>query len=108
TLLTTARPDKNITNLRWVLGRTTNYTGVMNYMGGRFTADRKAMDLLFDELGRRGLLYFDDGTSARSVAEKVALAKGVPFVAGDAVIDQERERGAILKKLDELERIARA
>src|SRR5690606_26031599 len=56
----------------------------------------------------RGLLYFDDGTSARSVAEKVALAKGVPFVAGDADIDQERERGAILKKLDELERIARA
>jgi len=108
TLLTNVGADKNIRNLRWVLSRITNYTGVMNYMGARFTADRKAMDLLMDELSQRGLLYFDDGMSARSLAEEVALAKGVPFVAGDDVIDQERERGAILKKLDELERIARA
>jgi len=108
TLLTGAGADKNLENLRWVLSRITNYTGVMNYMGARFTADRKAMDLLFNELGQRGLLYFDDGMSARSLAEEVALAKGVPFVAGDDVIDQDRERGAILGKLDELERTARA
>ena len=32
----------------------------------------------------------------------------MPFAAGDAVIDGERDRGAILKKLDQLEATARA
>ena len=108
TLLAQASADSNLQNLRWVLARITNYTGVMNYMGARFTADGDAMDLLMDELSLRGLLYFDDGTSARSLAEEIARAKGVPFAASDAVIDGDRERGAILAKLDELERIARA
>lgn len=108
TLLTQASSERNLENLRWMLSRMTNYVGVMNYMGGRFTADRQAMTLLMDVLHERGLAYFDDGTSARSLAQEIALAKGVPFVAGDAVIDGERERAAILAKLDELERIARA
>ncbi|WP_309082668.1 divergent polysaccharide deacetylase family protein [Chelativorans sp.] len=108
TLLTGADPDTNLVNLHRVLARITNYTGVMNYMGARFTSDPEAMDLLMGELAQRGLLYVDDGSSARSLAEQVALAKGVPFAASDEIIDQERERGAILAKLDELERIARA
>lgn len=108
TLFTQAASAQNLEDLRWVLSRITNYIGVMNYMGARFTADREAMDLLMDELRRRGLAYLDDGTSARSLAEEIAMAKGVPFAASDAVIDQVRERGAILAKLDELERIARA
>src|SRR5690606_23709677 len=82
--------------------------GVVNYMGARFTADEKAMSLLMGELSLRGLAYLDDGTSARSLAKQIAQAKGVPFAASDAVIDQNRDRGAILAKLDELERIARA
>ncbi|WEX09780.1 divergent polysaccharide deacetylase family protein [Chelativorans sp. AA-79] len=108
TLLTGAAPEETTRNLHWVLSRITNYTGVMNHMGARFTADRSAMNPFMEELGRRGLLYFDDGTSARSLAEELALAKGVPFASADEVIDQDRDRGAILEKLDELERIARA
>jgi uncharacterized protein len=108
TLLADAGPVRNLQNLRWILSRITNYTGVVNYMGGRFSADGEAMALLMDELGQRGLLYLDDGTSARSVAEEIARAKGVPFAAGDAVIDEDPQHGAILEKLDELERIARA
>ncbi|MCT7376415.1 divergent polysaccharide deacetylase family protein [Chelativorans salis] len=108
TLLADAAPAENLESLRWALSRITNYTGVVNYTGARFTADAGAMDILMGELAERGLAYLDDGTSARSVAEEVARAKGVPFAAGDTVIDEEKERGAILDKLDELERIARA
>lgn len=108
TLLTEAAPAETLDNLHWVLSRMTNYTGVINYTGARFTADNAAMELLLGELGRRGLAYVDDGTSARSVAEEIAQAKGVPFAAGDTIIDDRRERGAILEKLDQLERIARA
>ncbi|MGB3388063.1 MAG: divergent polysaccharide deacetylase family protein [Pseudaminobacter sp.] len=108
TLTVAASADKNLENLHWTLSRTTNYTGVMNYMGARFAADAEAMRPVMSELGRRGLLYLDDGSSARSAAPELALESAVPFAVGDTVIDQTRERGAILDKLDELERTARA
>ncbi|MFC6490744.1 divergent polysaccharide deacetylase family protein, partial [Nitratireductor sp. GCM10026969] len=94
--------------LHWNLGRITNYIGVVNYMGARFTGDEGAMALLMEELRQRGLAYLDDGTSARSLAEEMAREKGVPFAAADTVIDGERTRDAILDKLDALERTARA
>ena len=108
TLTVEASPGENLEKLRWTLSRTTNYTGVMNYMGARFAADADAMRPVMAELGQRGLLYLDDGSSARSTAPELALENAVPFAVGDTVIDQTRERGAILDKLDELERTARA
>jgi len=108
TLTVAASAEENIEALRWSLSRITNYTGVMNYMGARFSADPAAMAPVMEELGKRGLLYLDDGSSARSSAPELALKAGVPFAAGDTAIDAARDRGEILKKLDELERIARA
>lgn len=108
TLTVDASAEENIDRLNWTLGRTTNYTGIMNYMGARFVADQKAMAPMMAELGKRGLLYLDDGTTARSVAQELALNDRVPFASGDAVIDSEQDRGSILKKLDQLEATARA
>lgn len=108
TLTVAAAAEENLRNLHWTLSRTTNYVGVMNYMGARFSADSEAMQLLMAELGRRGLLYLDDGTSARSTAPELSLKNGVPFAAGDAGIDAVQDRGEILKKLDQLEATARA
>ncbi|WP_367717285.1 divergent polysaccharide deacetylase family protein [Nitratireductor sp. GISD-1A_MAKvit] len=113
TLTVAASPAQNLTRLRWALSRITNYTGVMNYMGARFTAESDSMRSIMEELGRRGLMYVDDGTSARSVAQDLALQEGVPFAASDALIDptgnnRRPDRNRIRKKLDELERIARA
>ena len=108
TLTVDADAEENIENLHWSLSRITNYTGIMNYMGARFSADPQAMAPLMAELGKRGLLYLDDGSSARSVAPELALKNGVPFAAGDTAIDAVRERGEILKKLDQLEQTARA
>lgn len=108
TLTVGASGEENIERLHWTLSRTTNYTGVMNYMGARFVADVNAMAPVMAELGKRGLLYLDDGSTARSVAPDLALKDRVPFASGDAIIDGERDRGAILKKLDQLEATARA
>jgi polysaccharide deacetylase 2 family uncharacterized protein YibQ len=80
----------------------------MNYMGARFVGDEKAMRPFFGELGQRGLMFLDDGSSARSLGPEMARGQGVPYAAADLVIDGERERGAILKRLDEAERTARA
>ncbi|MCR4267859.1 divergent polysaccharide deacetylase family protein [Nitratireductor sp. ZSWI3] len=105
--------EQNLNRLRWALSRVTNYTGVMNYMGGRFTAQADAMKPVLSELGTRGLMYVDDGTSARSVAQDLARQIGVPFAAADTLIDPITDRRRpdpreIRKRLDELERIARA
>jgi hypothetical protein len=66
------------------------------------------MEPFMAELGKRGLAYIDDGSSARSVAPELALKDGVPFAAGDMAIDAVQDRGEILKKLDSLEATARA
>ncbi|MBB3999903.1 divergent polysaccharide deacetylase family protein [Aureimonas pseudogalii] len=94
--------------LDWSLGRLTNYVGVMNYMGARFNAETKALEPFLGELNRRGLLYLDDGTSARSQARDVATAGGTPFASADLVLDDDRNPQAIARQLDALERVARA
>jgi len=108
TLTVDASPAATLENLHRTMGRITNYTGVMNYMGARFTAEPEAMTPVIQDIAKRGLLYLDDGTSARSKADSVAAQQGAPFAAADLLIDASQDRGAILKKLDELERIARA
>lgn len=108
TLTVDAGADENLKNLRWALSRTTNYTAVMNYMGARFSADKASMEPFMAELGKRGLGYLDDGSSARSLAPELALRDRVPLAVADTAIDAEQDRGAILKKLDQLEATARA
>lgn len=108
TLTVDAEPEENLDRLHRTLARTTNYTGVMNYMGGRFVGERATMSVLMDELARRGLMYLDDGSSARSQAEELAKSFRAPFAAADIPLDQVRDRGEVLRKLDEVERTARA
>ncbi|MGE0500698.1 MAG: divergent polysaccharide deacetylase family protein [Rhizobiaceae bacterium] len=108
TLTVDADAEENVDRLHQSLARITNYTGVLNYMGARLTADERTLDPVMAELARRGLLYLDDGSSARSLAPELAARNGGAHAIADLAIDGTRERGAILKKLDELERIARA
>lgn len=100
--------ERTIEKLRWALARTTNYTGIVNHMGGRYLTDQGALAPVMKELGERGLMFLDDGTSARSIAPELAIPNRVPLAIGDEVIDTARSRGAILNKLDELEATARA
>ncbi|MFD2238637.1 divergent polysaccharide deacetylase family protein [Aureimonas populi] len=95
-------------NLHKALARMTNYVGVMNFMGARLTAEAPAMENLLGELGRRGLLYVDDGSSARSIARDVAMASRVPFATAEQTLDATRDPQAIRAELDRLERSARA
>ncbi len=108
TLTVDAAPEENRDRLYRALSRITNYTGVMNYMGARFVADEAAMRPFLGELGRRGLMFLDDGSSAKSLGPELAGSQRVPYAAADLTIDGERDRGAILKRLDEAERTARA
>lgn len=108
TLTVSADPEENTDRLLRTLARITNYVGVMNYMGGRFTSDEAVMSPLMAELGRRGLMYLDDGSSARSIADRLAPGNGAPYAAAHATVDANRDRASILERLDDLERVARA
>ena len=99
--------EKNLSELHSSLASITNYTGIMNFLGGRFLSDADALEPVMRDLGRRGLLFLDDGTSAQSRTGTLADTIGVPHGFADMVLDTEIDRTAILKKLDELERVAR-
>lgn len=107
--LTLVSADSTATNLKRLheaMGRMTNYTGVMNYLGGRFLADAEALEPVMRDISNRGLLFLDDGSSAQSLSGTYAKAFGGPHAFADVVLDQEVSKASVLKKLDELERIA--
>lgn len=94
--------------LHATLASLTNYVGVMNYMGGRFTGDPAAIEPLIAELGRRGLMYLDDSSSLRSLAKDTTALQRVPFAAASLTIDRTQDPADIRRQLDTLEQIARA
>lgn len=107
TLRTGTDSKKNLDLLHRAMGQITNYTGIMNYMGGRFLADADALEPVMRDIGGRGLLFLDDGSSAQSLSGTVAGALEMPHAFGDLQLDTTLSREAILRKLDELERVAR-
>jgi len=107
TLLAEKAAASNLANLHQAMAQITNYTGIMNYMGARFLSDDKAMDPVMRDIGKRGLMFLDDGSTARSLSGDYAKAIGFPHAYADVMIDAQVDRQAILAKLDELERIAR-
>ena len=58
-------------------------------------------------MAARGLLFLDDGSSVQSQSGTLAKAIEMPHAFADLQLDGELAREAILRKLDELERIAR-
>lgn len=107
TLLTSQPAAKNVEDLHKAMGEITNYTGVMNYLGGRFLSSPNALEPVLRDIGKRGLLFLDDGSSAQSKSGTISKALAVPHAVADVQLDGELNTDAITKKLDDLERIAR-
>lgn len=107
TLLTSLSPEQNLDRLHWAMSRFQGYVGLANYMGARFATNETAVGAVVREAGKRGLLYFDDATAARSVAGQVAGASNVPFARADIVLDAAPTIGEIDAALAKLEALAR-
>jgi polysaccharide deacetylase 2 family uncharacterized protein YibQ len=106
TLTIDASADENLDRLHWLMSRLTTYVGVTNYLGARFTGDEDALEPIIAEVGERGLLYFDDGSSGASRAD--VLAKDMtPFIRADAVVDAETDAKAIDERLAAVEALAK-
>lgn len=108
TLTVAANKDANLENLRWALGQISNYTGIVNYQGGRFATDADAIGPVLREISERGLLFMNDGTAGGANLAALARAYDTPYVTGDVVIDVTQDPSAITERLKELEKIAEA
>jgi polysaccharide deacetylase 2 family uncharacterized protein YibQ len=107
-LLASLPPEQNIDRLHWFLARFQGYVGVTSLMGARFTATGEALSPVIREIGKRGLIWFDDGSSPRSTAAQISGAANVAFAKADTVIDAVPTAAAIDNALARLESIARS
>jgi polysaccharide deacetylase 2 family uncharacterized protein YibQ len=108
TLLAAASPSENLDSLHWLMSRFTGYVGVVNYLGGKFTADAHVLSPVLAEIAARGLVYLDDGSSPRSLARETASTLDLPLGTADVVIDANPAPEAIEAALIRLEALARS
>lgn len=107
TLLTSLTADQNADRLYWHLSRMQGYAGITNFMGARFVATEAAMQPIIREASKRGLGFFDDGSSPRSIAPQAAGSLAVPFGKGDIALDAVPTPTEIDRALNKLESMAR-
>ncbi len=107
TMLTSLPAAQNIDRLHWLLSRFPGFVGVTNFMGARFTSNDAALAPVLKEIGDRGLIYLDDGSSARSVAPSIAAGFGLAAARGDVVLDAVQRPADIDAALQRLEAIAK-
>lgn len=91
--------QENIKRLNWVLSRATGYIGVFNFMGSRFTAEKRSLKPIMQQLKNRGLMILDTRASPFSTLASAAQEVGIPYTAVDIVPDTEPNRGAIDRQL---------
>ena len=107
TLLTSLTTEQNVDRLYWMMSRFQGYVGVTSYMGARFTSNESAFVPVLKEVAKRGLIYFDDGSSTRSLAAQISGATHLSFTKADMSLDAVPTPAEISKALLRLESAAR-
>ena len=85
----------------------TGMYGINNHMGSAFTESREAMSDVMEILKERKMFFLDSMTTGKSVGRSVSREYGVPFVARDVFLDNERNYNYIMGQFRETERVAR-
>ncbi|MBO6503672.1 MAG: divergent polysaccharide deacetylase family protein [Kordiimonadaceae bacterium] len=93
--------------INWNLAQFEGFVGINNHMGSLITEDPALMVRVMARLRNEGLLFVDSLTTPNSMGKRAAKALGVPFVARDVFLDNERDREYILRQLETTEKIAR-
>ncbi len=107
TLLTSLTPEQNLDRLYTVMSRFQGYVGIAGAMGARFMASEQSFAPILHETAKRGLIFVDDGSNARSVAGRIAGANNVLFAKADVVLDSVATPVEIDHALGRLEMAAR-
>jgi uncharacterized protein len=105
-LKTDLTPDEIRRRLDWALARLPGIVGVNNHMGSKFTQYAPGMTVVMEDLRARGLAFLDSRTIAATVASQVAGQMSVPHIDRDVFIDNDESVQAVLRQLEETERVA--
>ena len=108
TLLTSIGAEQNLDRLHWFMSRCQGYVGIASYMGARFTANEPAIGPVLSDIAKRGLIYFDDGSSPRSLAIQLSGANNGAFAKAHVVLDAVPIATEIDSALSRLETLARS
>ncbi len=108
TLLTSLSAASNVQRLHWVLGRMQGYVGIANYMGAKFTGNEAALKPVLADVQKRGLVFLDDGSSARSLVSRLGQSNGLMVNRAEVEIDTRPSAEAIDAALVRLEERARS
>jgi polysaccharide deacetylase 2 family uncharacterized protein YibQ len=76
TLLTSLTAEQIVDRLHWLMSRFQGYVGLINYMGARFTASEQGLAPVLRDVAKRGLVFVDDGSSARTPAQTICRSQG--------------------------------
>lgn len=106
-LLSRAGVKQNTDHLNWLLSRTANISGVMNYMGSRFLTDSNNLRPVFSTINRNKLFFIEDaGNADYRRAETTARIANTPYIAADITIDEMLTENDIRLQLVALEKRA--
>lgn len=81
--------------------------GFNNHMGSLLTEDKEKMSWLMDQAKSKDLFFLDSKTSEDSIAEYIALKQGVPTIARDVFLDNNKQSEALLRQLELSKSIAK-
>ncbi len=106
TLRAGADVRENLEKLHWLMSRLGGYVGLANFMGGKLMSTPGPYAALLEEMGRRGLLFLDDGSNPTSRTRELARAANLPAAIGDHVYDASAGR-SLEAVLAEVEAVAK-
>lgn len=106
TLLATLPASANLERLRWALARAKGYVGVAPLAGARFLQADDALQPVFAELARRGLMFLGQ-TDRESRFGEVADRAGLLNARAGAPLDASSDAAGIDGALSDLERRAK-
>jgi polysaccharide deacetylase 2 family uncharacterized protein YibQ len=106
-LLNSLPPDELRKRVVDDLDKFKGYVGINNHMGSKFTANGPGMQVVMEELHRRGLLFIDSLTTDHSVGLDLAHRAGVPTAGRNVFLDNEADAAAVQAQLARTEEMAR-
>jgi len=93
--------------ITWNLSQIEGVYAVNNHMGSAFTENVPGMQLLFEELAKFDLAFFDSRTTAASKSVEMASRYRVPMAERDVFLDNAIEASAVEEQLHKLEVLAK-
>jgi len=106
TIKSSMSDDKIISRLKEELDSVPHISGVSNHMGSKGTEESHLMSVIFGELKKRSIFFFDSLTSANSVCRDVAKSSGIRYARRDIFLDIPNDPATIEKRILETRRLA--